>query len=115
MAKTWLHALILALWTLLAPAVALAQRVQGVFPCPKMTSGWALQWPPPLTSASYDMGTKLLYIVFNYTSVHAFANVPVGIIISLSYTQNPSAIYYGSILPAYEQVTLDPKTLCPVS
>jgi len=89
--------------------------VAGCFPCPKMTIGWALQWPASavITSASYDSSTQLLYIVKNYKTVQAFANVPIGIIIGLSYTQNPNAIYNGSILPYFQQVTLNPKDNCP--
>ena len=79
-----------------------------------MTIGWALQWPPPLTSASYDSGTALLYIVFNYTQVQAFSNVPIGIMQGLSYTQNPLAIYNGSIVPSFHQLLLTEKVACPL-
>jgi len=90
---------------------------QAAFPCPKSTIGWALQWPASasITSASYDSGTKLLYIVFNYTIAQAFNNVPIGIMQSLSYTQNPLAIYNTTLTSAYQQILLTQKDNCPLS
>lgn len=85
------------------------------FPCPQTTIGWALQWPQQaiLTSASYDSGTKLLYLGFyNSSIVQAFSNVPIGIMQSLSYTQTPLAIYNGSIVPSYHQILLTEKDHC---
>lgn len=106
MAKAWLYALALLLTP---PATA-----QGVFPCPHITSGWALSWPPPLTSVTYDMESQILYVVFNYTTVYAYSHIPVGVMVSLSYTQHPVPVYNDLIAPVYEQLTLDPKTHCPV-
>jgi hypothetical protein len=111
---------------LLSAATASAQRVQNIpgqantpasgyapTPCPQTTSGWALQWSGPLSSASYDMGTQVLFLTFaNGSIVQAFSNVPLGIMQALSYTQNPSAIYYGSIVPSYHQLLLTEKDHC---
>ena len=88
---------------------------QAAFPCPKTTIGWALQWPGPITSASYDSQDQLLYIVWGNTRAQAFTKVPTGIMVALSYTQNPSAIYYGSLVPAYHQILLSQKDNCPMS
>ena len=96
----------------LLPSAAFAQ---AAFPCPKATIGWALTWPGPLTSASYDSGTSILYIVWYGTIPQAFANVPIGIMQALSYTQQPSQIYYSSIVPNYHQILLSEKDNCPLS
>ena len=115
-----------ALLLLTAPAIAQwdpAQNIPGQAntpasgyaptPCPQTTSGWALQWSGPLSSASYDTGSQVLFITFNNGSiVQAFSNVPLGIMQALSYTQNPSAIYYGSIVPGYHQLLLTEKDHC---
>ncbi len=104
--------LVLILVFLLSSVPAFAQ---AAFPCPKTTIGWALQWPGPITSASYDSQDRLLYIVWNNTQAQAFANVPTGIMVALSYTQTPSYIYYGSLVPAYHQILLSQKDNCPLS
>ena len=84
-------------------------------PCPQTTSGWALSWSGPLSSASYDMSSQVLFLTFNNGSiVQAFSNVPLGIMQALSYTQNPSAIYYGSIVPGYHQLLLTEKDHCTI-
>ncbi len=86
------------------------------FVCPQTTIGWALSWSGPMSSASYDSASQLLFVTFNNGSVvQAFSNVPIGIIQALSYTQNPSAIYYGSIVPNYHQILLTEKDHCTLS
>ena len=113
--KRALLSLVLGLWASLAFAQSTVPP-QGfaLFPCPQTTIGWALQWPASavITSASYDSGTQILYIVFNYTNAQAFTNVPIGIIQSLSHTQNPLAIYNGSIGNTYHQALLTEKDNC---
>ena len=41
-------------------------------------------------------------------------SVGAGIMQALSYTQNPSAIYYGSIVPSYHQILLTEKDHCTI-
>jgi hypothetical protein len=95
------------------PSHALAQ---AAFPCPYITFGWALQWPASavITSASYDSGTQLLYLVFNTNQAQAFTNVPIGIIQSLTNTQNPLQMYNSIINPTYHQALLTEKDNCPI-
>ena len=106
----------LAALALLFAAPAAAQTPASgyaPFPCPQTTIGWALQWQGPLSSASYDSQSQILFVTFNNGSiVQAFSNVPIGIMQSLSYTKNPSAIYYGSIVPNYHQLLLSEKDHC---
>ena len=87
----------------------------GPFQCPHTTIGWSLQWSGPITSASYDSGNQLLFIVFNYKTVQAFSNVPIGLMQSLSQTQQPIAIYNSSIISGYHQILLSEKDNCPLS
>ena len=89
---------------------------QAAFPCPYITFGWALQWPASavITSASYDSGTQLLYLVFNYTNAQAFTNVPIGIIQSLTNTHNPLQMYNSIISTTYHQALLTQKDNCPL-
>lgn len=84
------------------------------FPCPQTTIGWALSWPGPLTSAAYDSASGLLFITFYGTRTQAFSNVPLGIMQSLSYTQNPIAIYNSTLIPSYHQILLTEKDHCPL-
>ena len=84
------------------------------FPCPASTGGWTIQWSGPITSASYDNVTQMLYIVWNYKIVQAFANVPVGIQQALTYTTNPQQIYNNSIIPGYHLVMLSEKDHGPL-
>jgi hypothetical protein len=95
--------------------MTLPANAQAAFPCPTTTIGWALQWPGPITSIAYDSQDQLLFVIWNNTRAQAFDKVPTGIMVALSYTQNPSAIYYGSLVPAYHQILLSQKDNCPLS
>jgi hypothetical protein len=104
-----------ALVILAAPTSAQVQPGSGGYggPCPHTTGGWSLSWPPPITSASWDSQTGLLYMVFNYKTAQAFSNVPLGIIQALSQTKNPSSIY-STIMRSYHQILLSEKDNCPL-
>ena len=110
------------LLTLLLALAATASQAQtrtpasgyAPFPCPRSTTGWTLQFPPPLTSVSYDSSTQLLYVVFNYTTAQAFVSVPVSVmqLFTSFQTQPPSTIYNSTVVPNYHQTLLSEKDNC---
>lgn len=113
----YLQRLILAAALALAPIVAQAQVQPGFGgfnpqTCPHTTGGWSLSWQPPLTSASWDSQTGLLYVVFYGRITQAFSNVPIGVIQALGQTKNPINIYNNAIIPNYHQVLLSEKDHC---
>ena len=83
-------------------------------PCPQTTAGWSLSWAPPITSASWDSQTGLLYMVFNYKTAQAFSGVPQGIIQALSQTKTPIYLYNSTIVRSYHQILLSEKDNCPL-
>jgi hypothetical protein len=112
MARAWFAAL--ALLAALPANAQVPPSGRAAFPCPYATIGWALSWTgKTITSASYDSGTQILYLVFNYTRAQAFYPVGVGVMTSLSYTQNPMAIY-PTIVSQYHQLLLTEKDNCPL-
>ena len=106
---------LLAIATFVAPATAQVLPGYGGFgqPCPLTTGGWSLQWRPPLTSASWDSSTGLLYVSFG-TVVQAFSYVPIGAIQALSASKNPLPIYTNTIVPRFHQILLSEKDHCPL-
>jgi hypothetical protein len=101
---------VLAILLLLTAFPAAAQT----FVCPRVTIGWAKQWPTSqITSASYDSGAKVIYIVQAHTIPEAYAQVPTSIITQFSNTQNPYQVYL-QLRSQYPQILLTQKDNCPV-
>lgn len=95
---------------LVAPGTAAAQAIV----CPLSTIGWTQTWSPPLTSASYDSGTQLLYVVWNYTTVFAFSNVPLRVINTFSNNPNPVNVYNSYVAHVYHSILLAQSNNCPL-
>ena len=87
-------------------------------PCPYLSFGWGQQWQAtaaqPISSASYDGTAKVLYVVFDYNLVTAYAGVPFGVIQSFTYTLNPLQFYQTGIAKSYRQILLTPTDNCPL-
>lgn len=101
--------MILLLLLLGAPAVAAPFE-----PCPSMTIGWALQFPPPIIAVLYDQSSLLLYVIFNNRIAMAYSNVPVSVMAAFSRSTNPTQVYNTYVAPAYNPLLLAEGNNCPI-
>ena len=83
-------------------------------PCPSITVGWALQYPPPITAVLYGQNGEVLYIVWNYTAVSAYPNVPLSVMQAFSSSKNPVQVYDTLVVPSYHPLLLTEKDNCPL-
>lgn len=103
--------LFFALALFAAPGTARAQA----FVCPFVTIGWSQTWPgQQLSSASYDSGLQLLYVIFNNTTAFAFFNVPTSVQIAFANTTNPMQTYELLVANTYHSILLAQQNNCPL-
>jgi KTSC domain len=95
-------------------ALAPAALAQPYVPCPSVSAGWSYQFPPPLTSVQYDQSTLTLYVVFNYTTASAFANVPFTVMQGFGQTASPVTLYTTLVVPYYHALLLQEGNNCPL-
>jgi hypothetical protein len=102
---------LLAFLLLAAPA-----RAQPAYPCPQISFGWSQQWwNQPISSASYDSVSQLLYVVFSPPSnVSAFSNVPLNVFSTFAQAGNPLSFYSCCVLPRYHALLLSTQNNCPI-
>ena len=101
---------VFTLLLLFAAAPAAAQT----FMCPRMQIGWSKQWPTSqITSAAYDSGAKVLYIIQAHTIPEAYAQVPTSVMSQFSSAQDPYQVYL-SVRAQYPQMLLKQGDNCPI-
>lgn len=83
--------------------------------CPAPVSGWTLSWQnQPISSATYDSSTSLLYLFFGVSTPVAFSNVPYAAMQGLSSTRSPVDFYTYNLLPVYHALLLNQQSRCPL-
>lgn len=105
----WLAALLVACAAFAAPA-----RAAPATPCPHITIGWALQYPPPITAVLYGQDALILYVIFNSVVASAFSGVPTSVMQLFSQSKNPSLTYQTYVLGRYHAMLLFQANNCPL-
>lgn len=83
-------------------------------PCPSITIGWALQYPPPITAVLYGQNSQVLYVIWNYAIASAFIGVPLSVMQTFSSSKNPVQVYDTIVAPSYNPIFLLEKNNCPL-
>ncbi len=105
------------LTTILFVALSVDQAVaqSPYVPCPNITIGWSLSFPPPITAVQYDTSSMLLYVIFNGTTASAYSNVPLSVIQGFSRAGvNPVSYYNSNVVGQYHPLWLAQTNNCPL-
>lgn len=97
-------------------ATDVARAASPVYPCPYFTLGWAQSYTGgAITSVSWSSTPQALFVVFNFTQVSAFADVPYSVAQAFaSAGNNPAQVYSLQVLPRYHAMLLAEQTNCPL-
>src|SRR5215472_11654206 len=95
---------------------ALALLGLGAFQqCPPVTGGSSKQWFGfPITSATYDTTSLVLYVIFGAKNPTAYSAVPLSVWQGFVRATNPVTYWQSQVNPYYRAMLLFETTNCPL-